>query len=223
MHDAATTVIPPAGRYVVIAPHPDDEVLTVGGLIARLVSSGAEVVVVGVTDGGNAYPGVVDHDELARTRHGEQAACVERLGLSADCLVSLGIDDGSVPQHEDELVDRIVDLCTATTTIVAPWVHDVHTDHEAVGRAARRAAAVQGCSLWFSLFWAWHHTPVDDLRSHDLIRVDLDDDLRATKAAALDCHASQLDAGDAPFILDGHHLEPARWNAEYFIPDTVRP
>lgn len=225
LQDAATVVVPPAGRYVILAPHPDDEVLTVGGLIVRLMCSGADVTVVGVTDGGNAYPGIFDHDDLAALRRREQTACLERLGLAADRVLSLGLRDGCVTEREVDLVDEILPLCTPGTTVVAPWTHDVHTDHEAVGRAAAVAASSRGCSIWFSLFWAWHHAPQHDLEALDLIRIQLDEEVRKTKEAALQCHTSQLGPTGTTAMLDAARLEPARWNAEYFIPmtpDTLR-
>ena len=38
-------------RVVVVAPHPDDEVLAAGGLMRWMACRGREVLVVGVTDG----------------------------------------------------------------------------------------------------------------------------------------------------------------------------
>lgn len=219
--ERATAVVPPAGHYLVIAPHPDDETLTVGGLIALLVLRGADVHVLGVTDGGNAYPEHIGHDELARVRRGEQIVAVEHLGVSADRLTSLGFRDGDVAEHEDELVEAIAHMSTPSTTIVAPWVHDVHADHEAVGRAAQRAAEKTGCSVWFSLFWAWHHAPVASMNDVDLIRIDIDDAVQTEKAAALHCHASQLQFAGVDPILGAGTLEPARWPCEYFVLDCA--
>jgi hypothetical protein len=42
------------------------------------------------------------------------------------------------------------DLCLAT------WRGDGHPDHEAVGRAAARAARFVGATLWEFPVWAWH-------------------------------------------------------------------
>src|SRR5690606_16204888 len=56
---AVTLVDPlslPARRITVIAPHPDDESLGCGGLIAALAADGRAVQVVFVTDGAGSHP-----------------------------------------------------------------------------------------------------------------------------------------------------------------------
>ena len=217
VHDDARLVTPAPGRYVVLAPHPDDEVLTTGGLCIRLAQSGAEVIVVGVTDGGNAYPDHVGHDDLAAVRRLEQNTAVNRLGIPDERYISIGLTDGNVSAAENDLVEQLRPLCTPKTTIVAPWEHDHHSDHEAVGRAARRVADLAQCTLWSWLFWAWHHAPIGNLDDVDLVRVDLSLKVRADKAAALDAHASQLNPPSIEPMLTDRRLEPARWPSEYFI------
>jgi len=44
---------PTLDRAMIIAPHPDDDVIAAGGLIQRIVAGGGEVSVVYVTDGEN--------------------------------------------------------------------------------------------------------------------------------------------------------------------------
>ena len=39
--------------------------------------------------------------------------------------------------------------------VLAPWAHDAHPDHEALGRAARTAAALAGVPLLAFPVWAW--------------------------------------------------------------------
>lgn len=43
-------------RLVVVAPHPDDEVLGCGGLIAAARAAGVPVLIIALTDGEQAYP-----------------------------------------------------------------------------------------------------------------------------------------------------------------------
>ncbi len=51
MHRGATDWTPPAIPTLVVVPHPDDEVLLVGGLIATQRERGVPFHVLGVTDG----------------------------------------------------------------------------------------------------------------------------------------------------------------------------
>ena len=49
-------LVPEGGRAVIVAPHPDDEVLGTGGLLARLGRLGRELRLVAVTDGTASHP-----------------------------------------------------------------------------------------------------------------------------------------------------------------------
>ena len=53
----ARTLVPRNARAVVVAPHPDDEVLSVGGLLAQLADIGARIEVIAVTDGTASHDG----------------------------------------------------------------------------------------------------------------------------------------------------------------------
>jgi hypothetical protein len=59
-----TVSTPPTNRCVVVAPHPDDEVLGAGGATSLLAASGIDIVLVAVTDGENSHP-----DRQAELRH----------------------------------------------------------------------------------------------------------------------------------------------------------
>lgn len=91
-------------RVLIIAPHPDDEVLTSGGTIHQLVARGAKVRVVIVTAGDGYYraarrlsPGPVDaasFHHLGDVRHAESLTAAADLGLPARDVISLGFPDG---------------------------------------------------------------------------------------------------------------------------------
>jgi LmbE family N-acetylglucosaminyl deacetylase len=187
---------PPATRTVVVAAHPDDEVLGCGGLIATQRAAGADVVVLAVTDGEAAS----DDPRLARRRRDEQRRALAVLGVDASRTIRLALPDSAVGEHEDELVRRAIDLLRPTDLLVAPFAHDHHSDHEACGRAAVRVRDAVGCELVHALVWAPIRRMVPAtgraLLCHRL-------DVRACDArdAAMRHHRSQTDPAEGPAVV----------------------
>ena len=99
--------VPEATRLLVIAPHPDDEVLGAGGLMQRVKATGGAVRVVYLTDG-DVYPEGVkaeDHVETpsaqdylgyGKQRRREAHAALVRLGLADAFQTFLGFPDGGL-------------------------------------------------------------------------------------------------------------------------------
>jgi LmbE family N-acetylglucosaminyl deacetylase len=145
--------MPEQKSTVIVAPHPDDETLAAGGLIATQRSRQIPVTLLAVTDGEAAYPDVPD---LGRSRRVEQARAVEALGVTGDTVIRLGMPDSAVGESEPALADRIEACINSNTLLVAPWPRDPHPDHEACRRAAAIAASRTGASLISYFFWTWH-------------------------------------------------------------------
>jgi LmbE family N-acetylglucosaminyl deacetylase len=91
-------------RVLVMAPHPDDEVLGCGGIIQRAIKMGLPVHVLFLTYGDanqwsfivhNKWPVVIPEDVIAMglVRHDEACAAAKVLGLSLDDLTFLGYPD----------------------------------------------------------------------------------------------------------------------------------
>ena len=160
--DAVPAVqLPAATDVVVVAPHPDDEVMGAGGLLGRLAGAGARVHLLAVTDGDGSHPSspTVTPGALAAIRVAETAAGLRRLSVAPTTTVRLRIPDGWVGDHEDLVAAALADLLGRTgptTTVLAPWALDGHRDHDACGRAARTATSETGVPLLEYLVWAWH-------------------------------------------------------------------
>ena len=201
-------------RVVVVAPHPDDEVLGTGGMIAERCREKLPVLVVAVTDGEAAYPSAPDLGALRRV---EQERALRAVGLSGGDIVRLGLPDGDVSAFEDSLVESLREILTADSVLVAPWELDSHPDHEACGRAAVRAAEACDSELVSYLFWAWHRRRPESLLPLAPRKFELDPELRTAKALALTEYRSQLkwEAGEP--ILPELLLAPARRSFETFI------
>jgi LmbE family N-acetylglucosaminyl deacetylase len=103
-----TLTLPPSSRVIVFAPHPDDETIAAGGLLAQLARAGHPVRVVFFTNG-DGYPEAVsalagpsptDRDYVAygTRREREAVAALGRLGVARDAIRFLGFPDGGLAE-----------------------------------------------------------------------------------------------------------------------------
>jgi LmbE family N-acetylglucosaminyl deacetylase len=199
---------------LVIAPHPDDETLGAGGLIARQRMRGTDVIVAAVTDGENCYPDSVGIGEI---RCLEQEGALKRLGVAREHIVRLRLPDSAVSSNEEELVDRLMPLVSSETHVIAPWPGDFHPDHEACGRAAMEVARRVGACLTFYFFWTWHRGTTQLIKDLSLRSLPLDFQGLRAKTEALLHHRSQLVRESSDPILPELLLGPARRPYEVFL------
>ncbi len=209
------TLVGHAQRVVVVAPHPDDEVLGCGGLIADCAQRGIEVGVVAITDGEHCYPGEPFWTpvQLQRQRRRELVAATSQLGLDPGALVHLGVSDGAVADCIDRVARQLGQMLRATDLVLCTWQLDGHPDHEAAAEAVARAAQGAGARVLQYPVWAWHWmgaggTPGTAL---DAVRLAIGPATQAAKRRALDCFTTQTGHCDPPLrgtepILPPHVL-----------------
>ncbi|MGM0632258.1 MAG: PIG-L deacetylase family protein [Pseudomonadota bacterium] len=179
------------GRALVLIPHPDDEVIGCGGLLARLAERSQPTLVVLVSDGSGAGELPPGTDEV-RQREFRDAMAV----LYPDCELRLWrLPDGAL--REEELVPLMEDARRSfrADSIVTPWPRDLHPDHAALGRAALRVYRAAPGLRGVLFYEAW--TPLDANR---LLEVT---DTWARKEQALRCHATALAAQNYERSMDG--------------------
>lgn len=133
------------GALVVIAPHPDDEILGAGGIMARAKAAGDRIGVIVLTDGARSDPDA-DADVLTAQRAAECRAGLQALLGEVPPLLMLGHADGAFDARHPALSDdtllngflRGIDPVTVLVTDPS----DGHPDHKAAfGLAARIVAA----------------------------------------------------------------------------------
>lgn len=205
---------PPLVPTIVLAPHPDDETLGAGGLVAKLCRSAVPVTIVAITDGEGAYP---DTPHLGEIRALEQTEALRRLGVPRSRIHRLHLPDRHISRYEKELADQLLPLVTGHMHLVAPWQRDFHPDHEAAGRAAARVAQLNDITITYYLFWTWHRGEPSMLDGLGITKLALSDLELKSKLHALQSHVSQFEHGDGQPILSPELLAPAHRAFEVYI------
>jgi LmbE family N-acetylglucosaminyl deacetylase len=214
---SAAGLVPHGCRAIVIAPHPDDEVLACGGLLQQLHAQGTRTVLLAVTDGDASHPGsaLLAPADLARLRPQETASALQALGLdgsNAPQLLRARIGDGKVSAGMEQLHSMLMQLLRPGDVVFVTWRQDGHPDHEACGLAAALAARACRATLVEMPVWSWHWAAPGDRRlpwqrAH---RLTLTPAELQRKRAAVGCYRTQLQDDPstgqqailAPHVLD---------------------
>jgi LmbE family N-acetylglucosaminyl deacetylase len=190
-----------ARPFVVVAPHPDDESLACGGLIAEACRQGLHGTVVIVSDGVGSHPNSKAYppDRLRSLREQEAKRAGAELGLNPADMLFLGLPDRFVPSEgeaAERAIDAIVDcaLEIGAGSIFVSWRHDPHCDHEASYRIAREAQRRVGKLRLFE-YVVWGHTlppssEIDFMLSG--FKINLDAEALERKRRAIAAHRSQI-------------------------------
>jgi LmbE family N-acetylglucosaminyl deacetylase len=216
--------------FVVLSPHPDDESLGAGGLIAAACAAGQRVDVILITDGSGSHPRSPSYPKqrLVDLRRAEVDVAGALLGLLPDRVSHLGLPDTQAPSSGpafEAAVAAIVATCrrTGAASLFVTWDGDPHCDHEAT---ARMALAVRrhlpDIKLWAYPIWGWHLDPAQPMARPQPqgMRLDISEH-QAQKRAAIAAHVSQMTdlISDDPggFRFTDSTLAPFLGQFEYFI------
>jgi len=214
---------------LVVAPHPDDESLGCGGLIAEAGRLGQEVHIVVVTDGAGSHPR--SRTQLRQIRRNETIEAAAVLGLPTERVSFLELPDGHAPQHgaaADIAGQRLATLArdVGAGTIFTSWDYDTHADHVAAHTYAGIAAREVGASLFSYPVWAWmlpRRTLMPNLRWKGF-SLDITPHVAAKRAAVLK-HRSQttgmIEDDPAGFNLSAIELATMITSKESFIAENL--
>jgi LmbE family N-acetylglucosaminyl deacetylase len=195
------------GVALVVAAHPDDEVLGCGGAILRHVEAGDPIHVVIVTDGGHRETAESAPDAYIAQRQQESRNAAALLGYGAPTF--WGLPDRGIAYGE-RLISRLVTtiLSIEADLVYAPSPFELHPDHRTLGMVA--AEAVRRCGRACRLVLYEVSAP---LRPNLLLDIS---DLIERKRAAIACFASQLERQR----YDDHILSLNRFRT-YTLPKEI--
>jgi len=205
---------------LIVAAHPDDAEICVGGSILKLVDAGLRVGIVDVTRGEMGTRGT------RAERDAETAAANQLMRLSA--RRNLDLPDGRV-QVNVEAREKLARVLRdhAPEIVLAQHTDDLHPDHAATGRLAREAWYLSGLSRLAQLdggppaarpkrlYHFMGHVPFEPTLVVDI------GDVWERKVALVRCYASQLaPAGDGDrgqhFLFGADILSRMETRARFF-------
>lgn len=168
---------------LVLAAHPDDEVIGAGGMLAWHGQQGHHVTVVHMTDGALGDPhGKTDDIRAVRVREGEEA--LRRLGLPV--AQRWDLPDGGLPEQLPAIAARLRRLFqdVRPATLYSFWFGEAHRDHRAVAVATAQCADALPADCRCLLFGVNQAPPAGTLFDTTA--------LQAQKRRALEAYQSQL-------------------------------
>lgn len=198
--------LPQGGRLAVVAPHPDDESIGAGGLIALWAQAGRQAEVVVVTDGAAGHPalreaGLAPADRAAlasETTARRRAECDAALAVLGARGRWLDGTDGALWRDEARLARTLEAGWRAfrPDCLAVPFPADRHRDHAVSARIAAKAgmAALPEDTLVLC-YEVWSPCPANAVLDISAVA--------AEKDRAIACHASQTASTDYVAAMQG--------------------
>lgn len=207
-------------NLVIVAPHPDDDVLGCGGTMAKAINSGAKVFVVYITNGIHGTPdGKLDR-KLAKIRRVEAVKALAAIGPVSTKFFNYNDGNFACSKQASTKIAQLINPLE-NVHIFTPWFFDEQPDHKEVTKtvslALRQISSSKIKRIWQYEIWtaivANRILPISDV---------LDNKLNAISA-----HKSQLKARDYSQAILGlnnyrGHIGNINGPAETFFVSTKK-
>lgn len=150
---------------LVVAPHPDDEIFGLGGLIIQTIQNGGNVHFVYLTDGEGSSVWN-DKVEIKKQRISLANQVCKQLKITDEQVYRFHLPDGKVPHQGEAAFTMIVEQLRLLIETIKPdalfatseldcWPYDhvacAQIAHEAAGKAKHQT------TLWYYWVWTWYH------------------------------------------------------------------
>ncbi len=216
-------VVQQLGSTLVIAPHPDDESLGCGGLLALLSQYQQPTQILFVSDGTASHPHsrAYPPQRLRALRELEALAALAALGVQSSQATFLHLPDRQVPgAGTTGFADALARISSVVqdqlpATVVLPWERDPHPDHRASWQLVQAACQtlpqpprILEYPIWLKVIGTQNDLPASGERFG--WRLDIQQ-VWHQKQQAIAAHQSQLGTvitdDPAGFTLDAKALE----------------
>lgn len=179
-------------RTLVLAPHPDDEVLGLGGIIMNILTRGGEICILYLTDGESS--GTWNNiEEIRKQRIQLSEKSAAQLTINDSNIYRQHLPDGNIPHPGkpgfEEVVSDVKELIKSVKPDAVFTTHPLDYwpfDHVACAAIASEAIKLSDHKpqLWYYWVWAWYNLRPWKLsvkRLKKLQMIDINDQLSRKK------------------------------------------
>ena len=214
--------LPLTDNTVIIAPHPDDEVIGCAGLIQALVERGTPPHVIILTGGEGSHRGCCDTsaEEIIAARHQLTLDAAATLGLPESHIHCLGYPDGGVAL-EHPATDNLRELLAQLSpkALFVPHRGEGWSDHLQAAEITKHLLKGQDVSIYEYCVWMWYYNVWHlDRKNAYVFRMSRAQHQR--KLRAMEQYVTPLAPCGKPWsgVLPKPFLKAAKWNKElYFL------
>jgi len=170
-------------RACVLVPHPDDEAIGCGGLIAALTASGCEVHTI-LASNGSGGPDAPFNASAIRLKEFEKSVGI----LGAQEYERLLLEDSMLSKHREIMLKMLKEhiLRLQPDLLITPWSGDPHPDHNALAMCTEELTAAFGLAIIEYEVWA----PLKPTHALDIT------DFISIKEKAIQAHVTALRFGN---------------------------
>jgi LmbE family N-acetylglucosaminyl deacetylase len=200
--------MPDKKNVLVISPHPDDEAIGCGGVIAAHVAEGDRVEVIFLTSGEKGGHGRPEAD-TRRVREEEARQAAATLGLAN--IEFWGQPDGAV-RATSAITRRLAEKIGVRQidVLYVPHHAEAHPDHKAAARLVKKAVDLLAPGLVKPAVWMYEvWTPLQELDYIVDISAFVDTKRRAIQAHKCQCEVLRFD--ESALALNRYRGEMHSW------------
>lgn len=157
--------LPDFKTVLILAPHPDDEIFGLGGIILQTLQKGGKVNLVYLTDG-EASGVCPDKEEIRIQKIALSEQVCKKLGLDSSTITRLHLSDGAVPHlGQTGFPEAVIQIKGFIESLKPDAVFATHPldywpfDHVACAHIAKEAVnkSKHKTQLWYYWVWAWYN------------------------------------------------------------------
>jgi LmbE family N-acetylglucosaminyl deacetylase len=150
---------------LIVAPHPDDEVIACGGTIVKKIAEGYTVKIVFVTDGSHSHSAVLNIENdpppsvLKRIRHDEGISAARVLGVDAESVFFLDAEDTKVNESLSQVRDGITKILKSCPNLIEVYIpheqRELNNDHKLSGQVTLQCLKSMGIKPLVFKYIVW--------------------------------------------------------------------